>query len=214
MSEEIRILIADDHPIFRRGLRMVIESDRSLKVIGEADNGSAALEIIERDEPDVAVLDVDMPLADGLAVAKTIREKNLPTHAIFLTMYDDEGIFNAALDADVKGFVIKDSAATDIVNCIKAVAKGQRFFSAVLSQYLYNRTTPERSPFELLTEAERRILRLIAQGKTSKDIADELFISVRTVEHHRSHICTKLDLTGKNALLTYALTNKTSILGS
>lgn len=211
MSEEIRLIIADDHPIFRRGLRAVIESDPMLKVIAEVDNGEDALLEIERHEPDIAILDVNMPRADGLAVAREIQIKNLPTHAIFLTMHSDEAIFNAAIDADVKGFVIKDSAATDIMISIKSVMSGQNFFSSVLSGYLLNRHNAQKSPLENLTVSERRILRLIADGKTSREIADELHISLRTVEHHRAHIATKLDLKGKNALLTFALTNKVKI---
>lgn len=211
MSEEIRLIIADDHPIFRRGLRAVIESDPTLKVIAEVDNGEDALAEIERHDPDIAILDVNMPRIDGLAVAREIQMKNLPTHAIFLTMHSDEAIFNAAIDADVKGFVIKDSAATDIMISIKTVMSGQSFFSSVLSGYLLNRHNSQKSPLENLTVSEHRILRLISDGKTSREIADELHISLRTVEHHRAHIATKLDLKGKNALLTFALTNKAKI---
>ena len=211
MSQEIKVLIADDHPIFRRGLRMVIESDTVIKVVAEVDNGAEALRQIEELETDVAVLDVNMPQADGLTVAKTIQEKNLPTVPIFLTMHADEAIFNAAIDADVKGFVIKDGAANDIINAIKSIVAGQSFFSSSLSQFLLNRYSKPKSPLENLTAGERRVLRLVADGKTTKEIAKELFVSPRTVEHHRAHISAKLDLSGKNALLTFALTNKSLI---
>jgi len=126
-------------------------------------------------------------------------------------MHRDEAIFNAAIDADVKGFVVKDSAATDIVNCIKEVAKGKRFFSHVLSEFLLNRRHGQTSPLDSLTVSERRVLRLIANSKTTKEIAAELFISPRTVDHHRANISAKLELKGKNALLTYALNNKAGI---
>jgi DNA-binding NarL/FixJ family response regulator len=211
MIEEISILIADDHPIFRRGLRAVIESDSALKIVAEADDGEIALAEIARLEPQIVILDADMPKVDGLTVARTIQAKNLPTLPIFLTMHKDEAIFNAAIDADVKGFVIKDGAATDIVNCIKEVARGKRFFSHVLSEFLLNRRNNQESPLETLTVSERRILRLIADGKSTREIADQLFISPRTVDHHRANILSKLDLTGKNALLTFALTNKNTI---
>lgn len=213
MNEEIRILIADDHPIFRRGLRMVIESDSALKVVAEVDNGEAALRQIKDLEPDVAVLDFNMPIMDGLEVAQEIQEKNLPTIPVFLTMHTDEAIFNAAVDADVKGFVVKDSAANEITACVKTVAGGQSFFSSILSQFLLNRRREPKSFLENLTAAERRVLRLIAEGKTSREIAEKLFVSPRTVEHHRAHISAKLNLTGKNGLLTFALTRKTEILG-
>ncbi len=211
MNKEISILIADDHPIFRRGLRMVIESDANLKIVAEADDGEIALGEIKRLEPQIAVLDADMPKIDGLSVARTIQTENLTTRAVFLTMHKDEAIFNAAIDVDVKGFVIKDSAATDIVNCIKEVAKGGSFFSSVLSGFLLNRRNAPKSPLENLTMSERRVLRLIADGKATKEIAEELFVSPRTVDHHRANIAAKLDLKGKNALLTFALTNKFKI---
>jgi DNA-binding NarL/FixJ family response regulator len=214
MTEKISILIADDHPIFRRGLRMVIESDSALKVVAEVENGAAALKQIEDLEPHVAVLDFNMPLMDGLAVAQEIQERNLPTIPVFLTMHADEALFNAAVDADVKGFVVKDGAANEITACVRTVAAGQSFFSPVLSQFLLDRRRGGQKSFlENLTAAERRVLRLIAVGKTSREIAAELFVSPRTVEHHRAHISAKLNLTGKNGLLTFALTRKTEILG-
>lgn len=211
MNQEIRILIADDHPIFRRGLRAVVESDAALNVVAEVDNGAEAFRQIETLVPDIAVLDVNMPQADGLTVAKMIQEKNLPTAPVFLTMHADEAIFNAAIDADVKGFVIKDGAANDIIACIKSVVAGQSFFSSTLSQFLLNRHTKPKSPLENLTASERRVLRFVAAGKSTKQIADELFVSPRTIEHHRANISAKLDLSGKNALLTFALTNKSLI---
>jgi len=206
--EEITIIVADDHPIFRRGLRAVIDSAPALRVIGEAENGESALAQIEELEPDVVVLDVNMPIADGLAVAHEIKLRNLPTIPVFLTMHQDEGIFNAALEAEVRGFVIKDGAANDIIKCIEAVITGQSFFSSALSQFLLARRQGERSLSEQLTASERRILTLIAADKSSREIASELFISVRTVEHHRAHISSKLNLKGNNALLKFALTNK------
>ena len=211
MSQEISILIADDHPIFRRGLRAVIESDADLKVVAEVDNGDDALRRIIELEPDVAVLDVNMPGKDGLTVAREIQAGHLPTVPVFLTMHADEAIFNAAVEADVKCFVIKDGAANDIVNCIKSVARGQSFFSSALSQFLLNRFHAPKSPLETLTVGERRVLWLIADGKATKEIAEELFVSPRTVEHHRANIAAKLNLKGKNALLAFALTNKDKI---
>lgn len=217
MSNEISILIADDHPIFRRGLRMIIESDPALKVVAEAADGSAALARIEELQPAVAVLDMDMPPPDGLAVARRIREKGWAVAIVFLTMHKDAAQFNAAIDAGVKGYVVKDGAADEIVGCIKSVAAGNNFFSAVLSGHLlarrgrieeFDRQTPS---IKDLTNSERRVLRLIAEAKSNKDIAETLFISVRTVEHHRSNICSKLGLTGKNALLTFALTHKSDL---
>jgi DNA-binding NarL/FixJ family response regulator len=217
MSKEIRVLIADDHPIFRRGLRMIIESDPALKVVAEVGDGVAALARTEELRPAVAVLDMDMPPPDGLAVARRIRESEWPVAVVFLTMHKDAGSFNAAIDAGVKGYVVKDGAADEIVGCIKSVAAGNNFFSPVLSGHLLGRRGridefDRQSPsIKDLTDSERRILLLIAEARSNKEIAETLFISVRTVEHHRSNICGKLGLTGKNALLTFALTHKSEL---
>jgi len=217
MKEKIHVLIADDHPIFRKGLRVVIEEDPSLIVVAEAGDGQSTLARILEFQPHVAVLDIDMPPPDGLTVARAIRDKQLPVEVVFLTMYKDEALINATLDMGVKGFVIKDGAANEIINCIKAVEAGQSFFSPALLDFLIARrrrvgdTGMQSAPPDELTPSERRILRLIAQLKSNKEIAAELSISVRTVEHHRSNICSKLGISGKNMLIAYALTHKAEL---
>ena len=216
-NNEIQVVIADDHPIFRRGLRMVIEADPRLKVVAEAEDGATALAEVTRLKPQVVVLDMDMPLMDGMAVARAIRQQQLPVEMAFLTMHRDESTFNAALDLGVRGYVVKDGAANEIIGCIKSVAAGQSFISPVLTGHLLNRHSPGTaltqppSAINSLTQAERRVLRLIATGKLNNDIAAELFVSIRTIEHHRSNICSKLGLNGKHALLTFALTHKSEI---
>jgi DNA-binding NarL/FixJ family response regulator len=209
----ITILIADDHPIFQRGLQQIIETDKSLKIVAAVNNGEDALINLRLLKPQVAVLDVDMPKRDGLAVLKSIKEEDLPTEVILLTMYKEERFFNSALDAGVKGYVIKDSAVGEINNAIHAVARGENSISPTLSTLLVKRIngTVKQTPIESLTASERRVLKLVSESKSNKQIADELFISIRTVENHRSNICAKLNLEGKNALLTYALTNKSQI---
>ena len=210
MNKEVRIVIADDHPIFRRGLRMVIEADSLLRVVAEADNGESALAHILELQPDVVVLDINMPPPNGLAIARELHSRNSPVKVIFMTMHKDEASLSSALDAGVKGFVVKDAAVEEIVGCIKAVAAGQSYLSPVLSEHLINRRNrvAQAASLDDLTASERRILQLIAESKSNKEIAAELFVSVRTVEHHRSNICTKLGLTRKHALLTFALTHK------
>jgi DNA-binding NarL/FixJ family response regulator len=217
MQKEIRIVIADDHPIFRRGLRAVIEADPLLKVVAEADDGQSALARIRELQPDIAVLDIDMPPPDGLAVAHQLREQRLAVAAIFLTMHKNEALLKAALDGGVKGFIVKDGAANEIVGCIKAVAAGQSFFSPTLSGHLLSRINQADSlasrstSLNGLTASERRVLLLVAESKSNKEIAEKMFISVRTVEHHRSNICAKLGLSGKRALLSFALAHKSEL---
>lgn len=209
MKTEITVLIADDHPIFRRGLRQIIETDPSIKIVAEAEDGEAALALLHQHTPQVAILDVDMPNRDGFAVMQEIRAKRLPVAVIFLTMHKDERIFNKALDLGVAGYVLKDSAITEISAGIKAVAAGQNYVSPALSTSLLKRaaraTAPTPPGLDDLTPTERRVLKLIAAYKTSKEIATELFISQRTVEHHRANISTKLELKGSHALLKFAL---------
>ena len=209
MKPEIKVLIADDHPIFRRGLCQIIESDSSINVIAEADDGDTALTALHEHVPQVAVVDVDMPNRDGFDVMQAIRDKRLPVAVIFLTMHKDERIFNKALDLGVMGYVLKDSAITEIVAGIKAVAAGQNYVSPAMSTSLLKRaaraTATPPPGLDSLTPTERRVLKLIAEYKTSKDIAAELFISTRTVEHHRANISTKLVLKGSHALLKFAL---------
>ena len=215
MGPEISVLVADDHPIFRKGLRQIIETDAGLRVVAEADDGESALELIRATSPRVAVLDVDMPHKDGFAVAREVRAAGLEVALIFLTMHKNERFFNAALDLGVQGYVLKDSAAAEIVSGIKAVAAGQSYVTPILTGYLLNRRaaaqTAQQTGLPSLTEAERRVLKMVADYKSSKDIADELFISPRTVDRHRANIATKLDLKGSHALLHFALEHKSEL---
>jgi DNA-binding NarL/FixJ family response regulator len=155
-----------------------------------------------------------MPNKDGFEVARSIREQRLPVKVIFLTMHKDERFFNTALDLGVKGYVLKDSAVTEIVGSIRAVAAGQEYVSPALTSFLLNRSrraaalVTEQPGLVNLTPTERRILKLIAEYKTSKEVADELCLSRRTVEHHRANICEKLEIKGTHALLKFAVAHQ------
>jgi DNA-binding NarL/FixJ family response regulator len=213
MTQETTVIVADDHPIFRRGLRQLIDGEFGLTVVAEAEDGSAALRLIEEHVPAVAILDLDMPEMDGFAVAEEIRKRKLQTKAVILSMHKDELHINRAIDLGISGYVIKDGAAHEIVNCIKTVVAGSEYFSPSLSSFLLSRSRRSangREQFGLadLTPTERRILYLLSELKTSKDIADELCISPRTVDNHRAHICSKLDLQGTHALVKFALQHK------
>jgi DNA-binding NarL/FixJ family response regulator len=211
--DNLRIVIADDHPVFRLGLRQIIEEEPGLQVVGDAGDGQGALEMIRTLRPAIAILDIAMPQLDGLVVARELLVGESSVEIIFVTMFREEKLFNTALEAGVKGYVLKDSAATDIVSCIKAVAAGQHYASPALTTYLVKgvrRTAADkpRSGVESLTPTERRVLSLIADYKTSKAIGDELFISPRTVDTHRHNICQKLGIHGSHALMKFALGHK------
>lgn len=218
MEVELKVLIADDHPVFRRGLREVIEEDAGLLVVGEAGDGVAAIKLVEDLRPDVAVLDIDMPGMNGFESAKEIKRRNLPVEIVFLTMHKDERMLIEALDAGVRGYVLKDSAVADIAACIRAVARGEHYLSQTLSNLLVNRSLrqtsfdKENAGLRGLTPTERRVLALISENKTSKEIAAELFISHRTVDNHRTNICHKLNLTGSHALLKFALEHRSQLV--
>jgi DNA-binding NarL/FixJ family response regulator len=215
--DKLAIIVADDHPVFRHGLRQIIEEEPSFNIVGEADHGEAALELIQKVAPAIAILDVGMPKMDGLALALRLQQQGSPVKVILVTMYREETLFRKALEAGIKGYVLKDSAAADIISCIKAVAAGQNYTSPELTTYLMSRvrqveaahaTNPSAS--ESLTATELRVLALIAEYKTSREIAGELFISTRTVETHRNNICQKLGIHGSHALMKFALSQKSS----
>ena len=211
-SQRHTILIADDHPVVRSGLRVVLEKDQAFTVLHEADNGDIALQLIRQSKPDVAILDVEMPVMDGFGVARAIQDEAIPVNVIIMTMHNDEQTFNKAMDIGINGFVLKENAVTDIVNAVHLVMDGKHYISPSLSEYLLQRARPQPQATNTiadLTPAEKNILRLIADQKTTRTIADELFISPKTVEKHRSNICTKLNLHGAYALLKFALDNKT-----
>jgi len=217
MSKAITILIADDHPIFRRGLRDVVKEDASVQLIGEAGDGAEALRLIEELKPQVAVLDHDMPKLNGLQVAQAVRRQKSATGLVMLTMFKEERLFNEAMDAGFLGYVLKENAASDLIECIHAVAAGRAFISPVLSPFLLQRgarataLAQSKPGLEKLTPAERRILKLIAADFTSKEIAEQLGVSFHTVENHRSNISAKLGLSGSHSLLKFAFDNKSSL---
>ena len=217
MKTETRIVIADDHSIFRKGLKAIIEAEKSLLVIAEAANGEEALSKIEELRPDVAILDVDMPQMDGFQVMKELRRRRIPVDSIFLTIHSEEDVFNEALNLGVKGYVLKDSSSTDIVNAIHALREGHHYTSPTMTTHLINRSqqsgslVQRRASVKDLTPTERRILQMIADYKTSKQIAEELCIHYRTVDNHRTNISAKLGLRGSHALIKFALQHQSEL---
>jgi len=209
-----KILIADDHPIFRKGLRMIVESFNKYEIISEAENGKEAIEKINQNNPDVAILDVDMPLINGVEVVREFRKTNCQTEFIFLTMFKEKDLFDEAISLGVKGYVLKDSAVSEINDCIAYVLQNKLYLSPSLSSFVIQKSESRKNfqcknpLFDELTPTELKILKLVADYKSSKEIADELTISVRTVEHHRANVCEKLGLKGSHSLLKFAIENK------
>jgi DNA-binding NarL/FixJ family response regulator len=210
-------MIVDDHPLFRQGLRQAVDGDPRFEVAGEADDGRRALDLILKIQPDVAVLDVNLPGLNGLEVAAALRSKRSKVSVVILTMLKDEQAFNKALNLGIHGYVLKENIAEDILNCIAAVSRNEAYVSPALSDFLLRRRSrtealaSHKPGLDDLTVAEKRILKRVASGKTNREIAAELFISPRTVETHRANICEKLELTGTNRLLQFALENRDAL---
>ncbi|MFA6468514.1 MAG: response regulator transcription factor [Bacteroidota bacterium] len=211
---KIRLIVADDHPMFLHGLCQAIETEPTFEVLKSCRDGDEALRAIDEHRPDIAVLDMDMPKRKGLDVVKELSRRNIDTDIIILTMYDQEDLFNMAIDLGVMGYILKDSAVADIIDCVRTVAGGAQYITPTISGYLIKRSkridlsSDVRSGISQLTTMQRKVLHLIAQNNTSKEIAELLFISPKTVERHRSNICDKLGITGPNALLKFVIEHK------
>jgi DNA-binding NarL/FixJ family response regulator len=217
VTPPITVFIADDHPIFRAGLRHVIETNANMRIAAEAGDGNEALAAIEASRPDVAVLDIDMPGRDGLEVARALRDRRSATRVIFLTLHTDARFLDAALDAGARGYVAKESAATEIASAIRSVYAGQQYVSPVLSDALINRRrrvdalAKELPALDTMTPTEMKVLKLVAEIKTTKEIAAALCVSPRTVEHHRTSIAAKLELRGSHALTRFAVKHQSAL---
>ena len=213
MKPETTVFIVDDHPLLRRGLRDVIGEDSGFRIVGEASDGAEAMRLFTRLKPQIAIIDIDMPQRNGLEILRAIRELSSAVKPIILTMYQEEDMFNAAIDLGAKAYVLKENAASDILAALAAVARGDSFVSTSMLNAGQRRSDRVRElllskpQIESLTAAERRILKLVGEDYTSKEIAELLHLSVRTVDNHRQHICDKLKLHGTHSLLKFAFDN-------
>jgi two-component system response regulator NreC len=209
--KKIRTLLADDHTLIRRGLRLLVEQQPDLVVVGEAEDGRQAVSLTMSLKPNVAVLDIGMPNLNGIEAAKQITEGESGTAVVILSMYSDETYILRALKAGARGYLLKDSAESDLVRAIHSVAEGKSFFSPTVSKVLledYMRKLQRNggeSSYDLLTPREREVLQLIAEGKSNKEVADMLSLSVYTVETHRGNLMEKLGLKGIPELILYAV---------
>lgn len=207
-------MVADDHPIFRKGLIEIIALDDRFEIVGEAACGAVAWDLFQKQRPDLALLDIDMPELNGLDLATRIFQSNPDAGVVILTTYKDENLFNSAMDRGVKAYVLKENAINDVINALLAVSRGEVFLSPSISSFLLKRARriesirSSQTGINQLTPMELRVLRLVANDLTSKEIGKKLFISPRTVDTHRNNICIKLDLHGSHGLLIFAVEKK------
>jgi two-component system response regulator NreC len=210
-AKQIRILLADDHIVMRRGLRLLLERQPGFEVVGEASDGRETVEQAEATKPDVAVLDIAMPNLNGIEAAQRIHAVLPQTAIVILSMHSDEGYVLRALKAGAKGYLLKDSAEDDLIEAIKVVSEGKAFFSPEISRMLVEdyvremKTRGSADSYELLTPREREILQQLAEGRSNKDIAALLNLSVYTVETHRRNLQDKLNLHSFSELILYAV---------
>lgn len=207
----IRVLLADDHKVMRSGLRLLLSQQPDLVVVGEADDGRQAVALVNSLKPQVVVMDIGMPNLNGVEASRQITQSNPGTSVVILSMHADETYILRALRSGARAYLLKDSAESDLLRAIHAVVEGKSFFSPAVSKVLLEeyvqklqRTGAEDS-YDLLTPREREILQLVAEGKSNKDVANLLNLSVYTVETHRANIMEKLNLKGVPELILYAV---------
>lgn len=206
----IRILLVDDHPVVRQGLRLVLEGNPEFSVVGEAANGHEALELVEKLKPDVAILDLALPGLNGLEVARRIRQRKLKTHLLVLSMHNTEAYVFEAIKEGILGYVLKESAPKDLVQAVKEAAAGRRYLSPPLTEQAlqaYSEKINSRSldPFDALTDREREVLQMLAEGQSRSAIATGLSISPRTVDTHRTNFMRKLNLNNQAEMIRFAM---------
>ncbi len=210
-AQKTRILIADDHAIVREGIRMILQSQPDFEVVGEAPDGEEAVRMSEALKPDIVVMDISMPTLTGIEATQKIKRALPGTHVLILTMHEEESYVFQLLRLGAAGYVLKRAAATDLVDAIRAAARGEAFLyptvaRSVVQDYLERMQAGEgKERYDGLTDREREILVLIADGLTNSQIADKLFISVKTVQTHRAHVMEKLDLHDRSLLVRYAV---------
>ena len=210
----IRVLLADDHGLMRKGVRSVLAQDSSIEVLGEASDGAEAVRMAEDARPDVIVMDIAMPQLNGIEAAAQIARKDKRVGILILSMYSDEEYLLRALSAGARGYLLKDSAEPDLLRAVRAVAAGRTFFSPAIVETLLEdyvqRLQHEglQDSYDLLTDREKQVLQLLAEGKTNKEAASILNLGVSTVETHRTNLMQKLDLHNTAELVIYAVKKK------
>lgn len=209
-GKKVRVLMADDHTMFREGVRLLLETRGGFEVVGEAATGREAVELARSLRPDVIVMDIGMPGMNGLDATRLIQADNPSSRVLILTMHDTDEYFFSALEAGASGYVLKEAASNDLVNAIESVSRGGMFLYPSLATKLVEEylrrvgSGEERSSYDALTPRERQVLQLIGEGRTNQEIAEKLGLSVHTVQTHRVHIMNKLGLHNRAQLVSYA----------
>jgi DNA-binding NarL/FixJ family response regulator len=205
------ILIADDHDIIREGIKNILRKDPNYEIVGEASNGEEALEKVTAIKPDILLLDITMPKKSGLEILEQLQRASRKTRVLIISVHKAEAYIMAALKNGVKGYLNKENAADDLLPALRKIAAGQVYLSADVSAYLLEKASKGQQELQkekILSDREETVLRLVAEGKTAKEIADSLFISARTVENYKNNILKKLGLHKTSDLIKYAIKNK------
>ncbi len=211
MNAPIRILIADDHALIREGIKKVLEANTEY-LVDEAKDGEEAVTLYEQNNYDVIILDFEMPKLNGFEVSKRMLGENQELNIVILTMFRQESLFNKAIDLGVKGYLTKENTVTEIVACVEKVLGGGHYISPSISELIIQRNRKKKLAGHLdldssLTSTESTVMNLLAEMKTNQEIADELGVSIKTIQNHRNNVCKKLGLNGTHALLKYAVQN-------
>jgi DNA-binding NarL/FixJ family response regulator len=210
MDRMVKVLVVDDHDVVREGIRMVLSSDPELDVVGTASSGEQAIEEVHRLHPDVVVMDIGMPGLSGFEATRRIRESEPDVKVVALTVHDSEAYVFQMLQAGATGYVVKRAAAEDVIQAVKRASKGEAVLhpsvaKLVIKDYLSRVERGEEASFDTLSDREREILKLIAEGRTNREIAEMLFLSIKTVQAHRANLMHKLGMHDRTELVKYAI---------
>jgi two-component system response regulator NreC len=213
MKEKIRVLLCDDHTLFREGIRAILKDEFSIEIVGEAENGRQAIAQARQLHPDIVLMDIAMPDLGGFEATHRILQANPKTKILILTMYEEEEVITRCLDAGASGYVLKDVPRAHLIHAIDVVSRGGQYLSSralkkVVKQYVTGSKSTAANSYERLSDREREVLKLLADGLTLKEIAVRLVLSVKTVDAHKTNLMRKLDLHDRSELIKYAIQRK------